>query len=53
MYKLISSTLYLMDLSRRSLKKIFTLRRRRQKVKTQRQIYKSSVVNGEETVAVN
>lgn len=31
MYKLTSSTLYFMDISRRSLKKVFTLRRRRQK----------------------
>lgn len=51
MYKLISSTLYLMDISRRSLQKNLHFKEEKaNKVKTQRQIYMSSV---RKTVAVN
>lgn len=50
MYTLISSTLYLMDISRRSLKKNLHFKEEKaKKVKIQRQIYMSSVIY----VAVN
>lgn len=50
MYTLISSTLYLMDISRRSLKKNLHFKEEKaKKVKIQRQIYMSSLIY----VAVN